>query len=68
MVSIHCGDHTVKIFSMEAIVTSSPVETKVENSSVRATAKIFMVGAIVKHFLANLMGKVLSVETIVQIL
>ena len=58
----------MKIFSVEAIVTSSPVETKVGNSSVRATAKIFMVGAIVKHFLANLMGKVLSVETIVQIL
>ena len=58
----------MKIFSMEAIVTSSPVETKVENSSVRATAKIFMVGAIVKHFLANLMGKVLSVEAMVQIL
>lgn len=68
MVSIHCGDHTVNIFSVEAIVTSSPVETKMENSSVRAIAKIFMVGAIVKHFLASLMGKVLSVETMVQIL
>ena len=46
----------MKIFSVEAIVTSSPVETKVKNSSVRAIAVIFMVGAIVKHFLASTMG------------
>ena len=57
MVSIHCGDHTVKIFSVEAIVTSSPVETKVENYSVRAIAKIFHGGSHCETFLGKLDGK-----------
>ena len=63
-----CLGHGEHSLWRQAIVTSPPLETKVKNSSVRAMATIFMVGAIVKHFLASTMGKVLSVETMVQIL